>query len=127
MQQRPTIDGIVTESLPVLYLPLSLSVRPYLRLILISLSSRQSFSTVSCIAIKVCLHLWCVIKIQIQNVLCSQRKKKPFLKFKSKWDVLGASQGRDILIFHLRSDLSANIMEREERLTGSGGQSRIEC
>lgn len=130
MQQRLTMEGIVTENLPILYLPLSLSVRPYLHLILIFLSSRQSFSTLSCVAIKVCLHLWRVIKIQIQNVLCSQHKKnktKTFLKFKSKWDVLGASQGRNILIFHLRSDLSANIMEREERLIGSGGQSRIEC
>lgn len=64
------------------------------------------------------------------NTKCSvltAQKKKTFLKFKSKWDVLGASQGRNILIFHLRSDLSANIMEREERLIGSGGQSRIEC
>lgn len=63
------------------------------------------------------------------NTKCSvlTAQKKTFLKFKSKWDVLGASQGRNILIFHLRSDLSANIMEREERLIGSRGQSRIEC
>lgn len=118
---------------------------PYLSLILSNVLSGE------CIKINVSQHRRRAIKIKIPNVLWRERhkggcwswewrtqavrkeksvvptaQKLPKVQLQVHGGVSGASQGRNILIFHLRLNLSPNIMEREGRLVGSGVRSHIE-